>query len=249
LITLQKELHKNFKIFQTELKDKFSESYSGLENHEQKYFLSYKRLSTLEAWRAFVIEQTLSPISLVFFVEAQNDALLSHTFARIGSWRAALQSLRCAIENILFCLYYKDHPVELELWHLGKHKVPISDYVNYLEKHPIFLSIAPKISGIALLKKEYSTLSKAVHGSSINFRMTKPNIFPALMIPDFQQLNQWLAREAKSIQLINQLLMTIYCDDLQGAKVRNLRKSISFAVPEGMHESFRKILGIRLFQV
>jgi hypothetical protein len=78
--------------------------------------------------------------------------------------------------------------------------------------------------------------------------MTQPNIFPALMIPDFQKLNQWSVRETRSIQLINQILMTIYREDLQGAKVRNLRKSISFAVPAGMHDSFRKTLGIRLFQ-
>jgi hypothetical protein len=166
MLSLQRELNENFKVFQAGLKEKFSESYSGLEIHENEYFLSYKRLSTLEAWRAFVIEQVVSPDSLVFFIEAQNDALLSHTFARIGSWRSALQSLRCAIENVLNCLYYKDHSVELKLWHLGKHKMPISDYVNYIEKHPKFTTIDQNVCGISLLKKEYSTLSKAVHGSS-----------------------------------------------------------------------------------
>lgn len=249
MISLKQELYENFKVFQDKLKGQFLDSYSILESHEDEYSSSYVRLSSLEAWRAFVLEQVVSPGSLVFFLEAQNDALLSHTFARIGAWRSALQSLRCAIENVLFCLYYKDHSVELELWNLGKHKIPISDFVNYLEKHPNFNSIDPEISGISLLKKEYSTLSKAVHGSSINFRMTHSNSFPALMIPDDSKLNQWLARENRAIQVINQILITTYAKNLQGAKVRNLRKSISFAVPEGMHGSYRNIFGIRLFQV
>lgn len=249
MITLEHELKKNFLSFNPCLKDTILDSYSKLELYEDNFFLSYKRLSSLQAWRVIFLENIVDSNVLIFFIESQNDALMSYTLARLGSWRSALQSLRCSIENVLFFLYYKDHPVEFELWGIGKHKIPISDYINYIEKHPKFLSIDSKISGISLLKKEYSTLSKAVHGSSINFIMTKTNEFPALMLPEKEKLNQWLSRECKTLQIINQILITFFGENLQGAKLRSLRKSISFSIPSALHDSIKNILGIRLFEL
>jgi hypothetical protein len=135
------------------------------------------------------------------------------------------------------------------LWELGKHILPISGYVNYISKHPQFIKIDEDLSGIALLEKEYSTLSKAVHASSINFRMTLigSRRFPAITLPELSKLNQWIAREKKTIQIINQILITMYYGDIQKAKLRNLRKSISFSIPHNLHDKISTQFDIRLF--
>ena len=246
--TLKKELSRRFDLFSSDLKKSYSAAYKSLEGNKAIYLSSYQRLSSLEAWKAFVLESTISSDSLDFFVEAQNDALLSHAFARIGSWRSALKSLRSSIENILFGLFYKDHPVEYILWKKGKHQVPITEYRCYLERHPIYDPVSDDVNGIALLKREYPTLSKAVHGSSVAFRMTAaPYTFPALMVPERTKLNQWATREKRTLQLLNQLMITMFHKYLQGAKLRDLRKSISFTIPLNVQANIRSTFGVNLF--
>jgi hypothetical protein len=246
---LAEELKNNFDSFKADLKASFLEAFEDLEDNEGKFLSSYKRLASLEAWRAYLLEPEIDKHSLEFFIEAQNDALLSHTFARIGSWRAALKSLRSVFEDIMFCLYYKDHPVEYKLWEKGKGQLPISDYIKYFERHPAFDNVPVKVTGVSILKKEYSTLSKAVHGSSKLFRMTlEPYTFPSLMVPETAKLNQWLTRERKAIQTVNQLLLSMFSEHLQGAKLRDLRKAISFTIPNSVYAEIRTHLGIRLFK-
>jgi len=245
---LKEELRHNFLNFQDKLKKSYKDSFEILEKHEEKYLDSYERIASLESWRAYLIEQEVDENSSNFFTEAQNDALLSHTLARIGSWRSALHALRSAIENVLFCLYYKDHPVEYRLWEKGKDRIPILDFISYLDRHPNYADFDGDVTGLSLLKKEYPTLSKAVHGSSSVFRMTdKTDSFPSLMIPELSKLNQWSTREKKAIQLINQLLLTMFADCLQGTKLRNLRKSVSFSVPDNLKNRIKAHLNIRLF--
>lgn len=247
--TLSDELELNFASFNTNLKTKLSDSFIALENNNNLFTESYKRISSLESWRAYILESKLSNAALNFFIECQNDALVSHSLAKIGSWRPALQSLRSAIENTLYCLYYKDHPVEYELWEMGKHQTPVSEYVNYISKHPAFIQTDENISGLALLRREYSNLSKAVHSSSINIRMTHMNQhFPAIMLPDLPKLNRWLTRELRVIQIINFMLITMYHKDLEGAKLRNLRKSISISIPKTFHERIHSQFGVRLYE-
>jgi len=246
---LNLELKNNYFAFKRKLKNSYSEAFDALESDDKKFLTSYKRLASLEAWRAYLLEQELNTNILDFFIEAQNDALLSHTFARIGSWRAALKALRSTIENVLFCLYYKDHPVEYLMWEKGKNQLPIADYINYIDRHPKYDSITSKLTGVALLKKEYSTLSKAVHASSKNFRMTiTHDRFPSLMVPNAPKLNQWLSREKQVIQLINQLLMIMYVDHLQASKLRDLRKALSLVIPRHLHDEIKLGLGIRLYK-
>jgi hypothetical protein len=244
---LKAEVLNNFLTFATDLRDSFSKNYDVLDVKKDIFLGSYERLSSLQAWRAFILEKEVSKNSLDFFIEAQNDALLSHCFARIGSWRGALKSLRSSIDNILFFYYYKDHPIEYRLWEIGKHQLPISEYVSYLYHHPDFIKLPDKITGVETLKAEYSTLSKAVHGSSKLFRMTHNGTFPTLMAPELPLLNQWVTREKECVRFINLTLITAFKDHLQGAKMRDLRKSISFAVPQSLHTEINTKMGVRLF--
>src|SRR5262249_46734910 len=120
---LLRETEQNFETFSKSFVAKAEAAAQTLEAQRKKYLDSYRRIVTLNAWRTELLEKTISPESLAFFLESQNDALTSHVFSRFGSWRSALKSLRSCIENVLFCLFYKDHPIELQLWHKGRHRL------------------------------------------------------------------------------------------------------------------------------
>lgn len=245
---LKTELEHNYLAFRDRLKLKILENYDKLSAHKEKFQENYIRLSSLEAWKAFIVEQYLPGESLEFFIETQNDVLLSHFLANIGSWRPALQSLRSSLDNILFFSYYKDHSIEYLLWVKGKHKIPISDYIAYLDKHPIFQSISVNLSALPLLKTEYSKLSSAVHSSSVSFRMTSaPETYPALMVPEEAKLNQWCSRERNVLKIINLILLPLFKDFLSGTQLPDLRKAISFCISANMNNDIQNELGIRLF--
>ena len=110
----------------------------------------------------------MNPESEAFFFEAQNDLLVSHCLSRCGYFRQALKTLRSAIDNFYFAIYYKDYPIELEKWLLGNHKLSFSELQSYFESHPLIIDSKIELTGLDLLKVEYSTLSKAVHGSAKN---------------------------------------------------------------------------------
>jgi hypothetical protein len=246
--TLLYELERNSEIFINELEQQYVNSFNELKKYDKLYIESYKRMSSLEGWKAFILEKELSKESLSFYIEAQNDVLLSYSLARIGSWRSALHCLRSFIDNLLFCIYYKDHDVEYQLWEEGKHSLPISDYMNYISKHPKINKLDENISGILLLRKEYATLSKAVHASSIIFRMTIiDENYPVIMEPNEIKLKKWINREKRTIKLANLILLSLYSNELEGAKLRDLRKAISLTIPDGMKEDIRLHLKVRLF--
>lgn len=242
------ELKKNYDWFSNKLDKQLKHTFSSLNTHEDIFQGSYNRLASLESWKAYLFEIVTKDDSSKFFIEAQNDALLSHLLCRIGSWRASLQCLRACIENILFFIYYKDHPIELKLWDVGKNKLPISDYLNYYYDHPNHIVVPANIDSKVLLKAEYSTLSKAVHGSSVSFRMTKEDDFPSIMLPKIERLNMGMSREKSVLFLINLMFINLFVDHLQGAKLRELRKIISLSIPEDYHDAIKNSYGIKLFK-
>ena len=194
------------------------------------YLTSYRRVASLQAWRGH-LETRISEGSLAFFLEAQNDALTSHVFASLGSWRSALKALRSCIDNLLFCLYYKDHAVELRLWHEGKHKLTFAEHFTYLDNHPDRV-IVPQIDGIPVLRAEYATLSKAVHASAKSFRMTD-NIKETLLWSDAKpQQGMWQTREQVVILNMNLCLLALFRADLAGAAASNLREAVGLVVPQ-----------------
>ena len=205
---LKKDLQINNDSFAKTLIKSINANFLTLDINKDIYRMSYYRIASLEAWKDFIFENLIKDESIKFYIEAQNDAVLSHVFHKIGSWRAALQILRSLLENILFFIYYKDRPVELELWKNEKHKLPISDYINYYCNHPRLIGKPSNITSRDLLKREYSTLSKAVHGSTINFRMTNQS-FPSLMIPDVRRLNQGMNREKFVLLMINIIFINL----------------------------------------
>src|SRR5437764_4838143 len=88
---------------------------------------SYRRICALQAVKTHLVMPLYSNSSAAFFLEAHNDALVSHVGASIGAWRSSLQALRSCVENSLCAIYYNDHPIELELWVAGRFTIGFSE--------------------------------------------------------------------------------------------------------------------------
>jgi hypothetical protein len=226
---LLSETEANFKKFDIDWRADQAAVSAELAEDKTAYLASYRRIVSLQAWRSF-LETRISEGSLAFFLEAQNDALTSHVFANLGSWRSALKALRGCIDNILFCLYYKDHPVELRLWHEGKHKLTFAEHFTYLESHPERV-LVPQLDATPILRAEYATLSKAVHASAKSFRMTNDIKETQLWSDDAAQLGKWQTREQVVITSVNYCLLALFRDQLEGGAAPALREAIGLAVP------------------
>lgn len=217
-----------------------------LDGQKEKYSDSYIRLVSLQAWRSELFCNLLGVEAEGFFQEAHNDALMSHALARQGAWRVALMSLRSLIENTVFGLYYYEHPVELQQWLSGDHKLGFSETVAYLLRHPKLKVLDGSITGIETLKSEYATLSKAVHGSAKIFRMSREGVVTGLNLNSLVDLGAWCTREKSTIAALNLLLLCFFSDHVKGAALPNLRKSISLAIPVAKHAAIKAALQVAL---
>lgn len=242
---LKNEIRVRFEQFEAAWQAELQTVSKELEKSEAVYFQSYLQLVSLNAWRTELLATVISADSASFFLEAQNDGLVSHVFARIGAWRSALKSLRSCLENIAFCLYFKDHPVELTLWKTGKYKPGFASTLEYLKKHPALSGINQSLSGIDVFEREYATLSRAVHGSA-PFQMTAEKGSTSLWTSDVKALGKWRTREGLVLQSVNLLLATIFREHLQGSLHPQLRKAISFAVSPAKIPEIKTTLGIAL---
>lgn len=249
--SLIKEISKNCNEFSKDWPETLATSISALEKTSGTSKIkeeSYRRLTSLQAWRTYVLEPSLNEEPLAFFLEAQNDALVSHVNAFMGASRVALQSLRSVIENVLYMIYYMDHPVELRMWAEGKHRMQFSKLAEYVNMHPDFFrdKTQKSISGIELLRAEYAQLSAAVHGSSKSFRMTDEGNMPALWNSSKTRLNQWRTREKNTLLAVNLVLLNLFRARLQGTAAPQLRSSLAFSIPKTMDGRLKKHFGVKL---
>jgi hypothetical protein len=240
-----REIEVNFDNFSALWRQELDDALGSLARHRSVYLDSYKRLASLNAWREMLLSNRISSGSLGFFLEAQNDALVSHVLARMGSWRAALKALRSSVENVLACLYYKDHPVELELWEAGKHKIEFGELWKYFSRHPKVVPLGIQRAGLIDIRNEYSTLSRAVHGFA-SFRMTGGAGSTALWSDSRISLGAWSTRERRTVCGVNLLLLAIFGEELEGTRLPGLRSAIGLAVPRRMHQGIRTGLHVNL---
>lgn len=240
------EVRRNFESFEREWPSKVNEVRAQLGESLEFFELSFGRLTTLNAWRENVIERVESSESAAFFNESQNDALLSHIQARQGGWRLALKCLRSVLENALSFAYYKDHPVELERWEAGKHRLSAHELFDYIAQHPRLQGMPEGVSNLRAASKEYSTLSKAVHGSSSNFRMTQLSAIPAFASSEVPRLSMWSKREKVVLQAVNGMLLCLYAERLKGAAQSALRERIATLFSANSRELVRRHLGVAL---
>jgi len=247
MTSFEREIETHFDNFDDRWPKELAEVKSALGDSRSFFIRSYRRISSLSAWRSFVINNVCHPNTAKFFIEAHNDAVSSHVFARVGSWRASLKFLRSCIENILFCEYYKDHPIEMRLWDKGEHRVNFSDLLNYFHTHPDVTPSLPAVTALERIKRAYGMLSRAVHGSDVSFRMTELDEHTNIWTDDIRRLGQWNTREREVIIAVNMLLLTLHKDLLQGTSLPGLRQTISFSITsQRIRDSILHSLNINL---
>lgn len=240
------EVDANFDSYFANLPGEVEKAFTTLNSNADKYKKSYRLLVSFQGWRQDVFAKLEKPEAAAFFTEAHNDLLMSHALARQGAWRVALMSLRSATENTLFSLYYLDHPVELVHWTMGRHRLGFSEVIDYLSRHPNFLTYKETETGLDQIRKEYTTLSKAVHGSSGTFRVTKDGDVKGLHVPSTIELSKWTTREKAVVMALNIILITFFRSIMVGAGNLNLRKAISLSIPNSKHAAIKSMFGVTL---
>lgn len=213
---------------------------------DAKFLDSYRRTTALQALRTTVIEPHCSSEVSAFFVEAQNDALTSHVLASFGAWRSALKALRSCIEDVFGALYFKDHPVELDLWSRGKFRLGFSSSVKYFENHPALCDLKSDLAGLALLQDEYATLSKAVHGSAKSFRMTDDVSGILLWNSEGAKLGAWSTRHKKVIEGLCLLTSCMFAERLAGTANPQTRAVLAFAIGSSRRAQLKSQLHIHI---
>lgn len=245
MVSISAELTGNYEAFSGKLPKTLEENVASLRG-DPKLVESYARVAVLNAVKADLVDNHFPFGAAQFFFEAHNDALLSHVNASFGSWRPALQSMRSFMENTLAAVYYRDHPIEFEKWELGDFKISPRELREYAIEHPKVAKVAKEIDLKVLLDDEYSTLSKAVHGSNSLFRMTssdgKTNIASASK-PD---LGKWSARERATVDICGVVLVSVLHDHLEGAKLHSLRKLLGIALKKNSRNALKKHLKVNI---
>ena len=246
LAILRGEMKSNF----TDFTAQWTKELDAVSNQQAAHFPlfedSYIRIASIQAWRTSVVEQAMDDDCAAFFFEAQNDLLISHCLATCGSYRQALKALRSFIENVLCSLYYMDHPVELQKWLQGKSKIGFSDLYTYFSGHPLIDEKSLNRSGMPEIAKEYATLSKAVHASAKQFRMTTDLSDTKLWVADAVAIAKWGSNERNTVLAINMLLLQLFFTELTGAKNRPLRDMLGLVVPKKSHADIETRLAVTL---
>src|SRR5207249_4692214 len=101
---------------------------------------------------------------------------------------------------------------------------------TYFKEHPDIHAVESKIALLPILEAEYSTLSRAVHGSAAGFRMTGGEASPKLFKGTVADLGKWITREKAAISAINLLLIALFKDQITGAKALPLRRVLRLAL-------------------
>ena len=121
-----------------------------------------------------------------------------------------------------------------------------SELATYHSSPPKLIGSSETNNGIAQLKEEYSTLSKAVHSSAKQFRMTTDLAENRLWINDGAAVSKWATRENATIRALNLLLLYFFSSSLQGAANINLRRVIAITLPKTRFAQIKADLKVNL---
>lgn len=205
----------------------------------------YQHALSFESWRKHLLDSKLSR-GLPFWYEAQNDYLLALTHGGQGILRSALQSLRSFLENATGAIYYSEHPVEAKRFELKDFRMTWSETKEYLASYPYSSPKAFRTTLWQVLNKEYSELSRAVHGSAESFRMTAGQQFPTISAATPQAIGAWATRMQAAARAVNLLLLQHFASELEGARLPALREDVSKALSATDRSDVRQKLSVVL---
>jgi hypothetical protein len=210
---------------------------------------AYARLTTLQAWRSFVLDEHIAAEALGFYSEAQNDGLTSSVLISVGMWRSAMKSLRSLIENIVHCLYFKDHPIEFRQWDEGKFRISFRELFDYFISHPDIVKFPDGLKGVHELKKQYGQLSNVVHSSAKQFRMTDEVETSKLWNTTSEGVAKWSSMQKNVLRDTNHLLLALFSNKVQGAANKGLREALSLAIPSSRDAAVKTNLGVTIVRL
>jgi len=243
------EIAKNAEQFRASLSAKLHDNVTAVVGaHSAKMDEAYARLTSLQAWRSFVLEEHISLAALGFYSEAQNDGLTSSVLVASGLWRPAMKSLRSMIENTIQCLFFMDHPVEVRQWEDGKYRPSFKDLFDYLANHPDMVKLPEALKSSTILKAHYSHLSNVVHASAREFRMTTDLEKSNLWKTSADGVGKWASTQKNVLRDINLLFLPIFSRYLQGAANKGLREALSMVIPATRDSAIRTSLGVRILR-
>lgn len=242
---LSDEVKNNYEAFAEKL-PKTLVSNCNLFKSKPELIESYARIASINALKIDLVDQRFPKGAAHFFFEAHNDLLLSHVNASFGSWRPALQSLRSFMENTLAAIYFSDHPIEFEKWRDGKFSIPPKELREYISDHPRISNLSKELKLKDLMDREYSTLSKAVHGSNVSFRMTTDDGRTNIADPNQAELGKWSTRERSTIDICITAMIGVLREHLEGAKMQNLRSALSLTLRVKSKEALKIHCGVKI---
>ena len=235
---LASELKTNYTTFRAGLRKGFKSADKALDADGSHFFDAYRRLATVNSWRADVLSAILPDTAVAFILEAQNDGLSSLAFATVGAWRTSLQALRNMIESTLMGLYFADHPVEHQLWLSGKYKIGFAALLEYFKAHPANELLPQNLDPFPAIRAEYDTLSKAVHGRA-PFRMTKDAASTVTFDTSPILRNAYLTRQRETIRCLTLLKLMLFANHLERTKQQELRKLLTSVLPPAIRTAVR----------
>lgn len=243
--SLNAELARNFNQFAREAINESEAVRNALRVEDQKYLESFKMLCAFRAFHDSIVAGE-SDDAQGFYIEAHNDLLTAHVHATNGMWRSSFKSLRSFLENFLSFLYYKDHPIELQLWKTGKFRIGAAELRKYVSAHPLVVNSSLAKSAVDSIESDYAKLSISVHASRVDYRMTAQNAYPSLSSASKVSLGQWLSQERSVIRLAIVLMLVIYQKQLRGAGSRGLRTIAGLVLSADKKARVMTELAIRL---
>lgn len=244
-VSLQAELKANYGRFSTVVVNDLAAISAVLLGEEAVLLKSYYQICAFRGFHEVALTNQ-SEESISFFIEAHNDLLTSHVLAASGMWRSAHIALRSFMESYLGHIYFQDHPIELELWADEKFKTEPRDLRAYSRTHPAIAGYAISKSASDKLDSQYARLSKSVHGSKVDFRMTDASNFPAIASSDVIKLRKWQSLAADVVRTALVLYLSLHADKLKGAAHPVFRKVLGASLTPTMKVGVKAQLGVVL---
>lgn len=205
----------------------------------------YAHATAFESWRRSILDPGLGE-GLPFWIEAQNDFLLSLVHGGKGGWRSALQALRSFVENAVCAVYFSEHPVEARRFDAGDFRLSWTEGKEYLRSYPGAKDTDFRRKLVDSLADEYKQLSAAVHGSAESFRMTAGQQYPRLCDSTPALLGAWQARVGKSARAVHLLFLQHFAAQLTGARLPALREDVAKVLGPRDRATVKRELGVVL---
>lgn len=169
---------------------------------EKQFTFLHKRVFCLSNLGFQLIKQ--DSIRMEFLEELRSDLVHLLTCISLGLKKPSALSTRGCIESTIRHIYYKDHPIELQLLNqTGETKISVTETFNYLNEHPVFKKIDRFCKMYSFLKNEYSETSKLIHGSSFrHFQLSKS-------ISQLKITDQEFTSQTKNLEKLLGILITV----------------------------------------